>query len=375
MIYLDHAASTRVKERSQAVLVNSLVEDFANPSAAHKLGKSALKKVNKARSLILKLMGAQKSDQLIFLSSATEANNLVIKGLKLTSSDVVHYSVADHASTVNPVLSLDSEAKIFDLLASGEIDEEKLLSSITANSKLVVLAHVNNQTGNVYQVNELAKRIKKIQPTIHVHIDGVQGFLKIPFQVGECVDSYAISGHKLGAPKGVAALFIKEGVSLEPLLHGGGHEMGLRSSTVNTPLILALSCAIEEGSKTIESEFSRVSELNSYVRKNLLSEQKDSLFPFPLEKTSPYILSFILKGISSDIILRHLEMKDIYVASSSACSSRAKGFNAGFAAMKIDESLHKFVLRISFGEDTNISKLEIFIKELNETVTNIKRIL
>lgn len=375
MIYLDHAASTPVKEKAREVLLESLVEDFANPSSAHKLGKSAMKKVDKARVKLLKILGAHKEDQLIFVSSATEANNMLIKGLGLTSVDRAHYSLGDHPSTVNPTSALNCEKVEIPLLADGDIERDAFLSKLNENSKLVIFTHVNNQSGNIYPVEILASEIKKLFPDIHVHVDGVQGFTKLPISLKGSIDSYSISGHKLGAPKGVAALYMKSSVTISPLLHGGGHELGLRSSTVNTPLILSLLEAIEINMSKRESEFKRLLELNNFLRTSLLKSGLDLEFPFPLEKTSPYILSFICKGISSDIILRHLEMKKIFVASSSACSSRAKGFNAGFAAMKIDESLHKFVLRVSFNDETTKSELEEFSKQFIETITDIKRIL
>ncbi|OUR96644.1 hypothetical protein A9Q84_09880 [Halobacteriovorax marinus] len=375
MIYLDHAASTPVKEQAREVLLESLVEDFANPSSAHKLGKMAMKKVEKARVKLLKMLGASKKDQLLFLSSATEANNLVIRGLELAAEDRVHYSLGDHPSTVNPVASLNSRLVAIELLSDGDIDEEKLLASLDENSKLIVLSHVNNQSGNIYQVETLAKKIKVLFPKIHIHVDGVQGFTKVAISLDGSIDTYTISGHKLGAPKGIGALYLKQGVLVEPQLLGGGHEFGLRSSTVNTPLILSLLCAVEVAMTKRVEELVRLKELNSFVRSELLESGFDISFPFPLEKTSPYILSFIFKGVSSDIILRHLEMKQIFVASSSACSSKAKGFNAGFAAMNIDDSLHKFVLRVSFNDSTTKNDLCEFIKEFKETITDIKRIL
>jgi cysteine desulfurase len=375
MIYFDHAASTPLKASAKDVLLKSLDEDFANPSAAHKLGKSSLKKVDKCRSKILKILKAKKDDQLIFLSSATEANNLIIKGLSLKENDSVHFSKGDHPSTTNPCLNLNCKKVDIELISGGEINTESLLSSIDENSKLVVFSHVNNQSGNLYNVSSLAASIKEKNPNAHIHIDGVQALTKIEVDLSKNIDSYTISGHKLGAPKGVSALFIKKGVELETQLHGGGHEFGLRSSTINTPSILSLSTAIEEGVKNIKVNRERVLEINTYIRDGLSNLNLGIDFPFKLDSTSPYILSFILPGVSSDIVLRHLEMKNIFVASSSACSSRAKGYNAGFDAMKIEEKLHKFVLRVSFNETNTIEEAKSFVKEFESVINDIKRLL
>ncbi|WP_372653842.1 cysteine desulfurase family protein [Halobacteriovorax sp.] len=374
MIYLDHAASTPIVESALNIYIKSLREDFANPSAAHKLGKSSMKKVERARQLILKSLKGSKKDQLIFLSSATEANNLAIKGIKLLPSDRVHYSVGDHPSTSEPVKSLNSQLVEIPLLEGGVIDEAKFLESLDKDSKLVVLSHVNNQSGNHYDILSLGKKVKDKFPNIHIHVDGVQGLTKVETNLSSLIDSYTISGHKIGAPKGVGALFIKDGVEVETQLHGGGHEFGIRSSTVNTPLILSLCEAITAGLEDVITNNKKVKRINSLMREELEAADLGITFPFSLDDTSPYILSFLLPSISSDIVLRHLEMKDIYVASSSACSSKAKGFNAGFDAMKIDQSKHKFVLRTSFSKDTTTEDIETFVKEITNIIKEIKRL-
>ncbi|PIK16319.1 aminotransferase class V-fold PLP-dependent enzyme [Halobacteriovorax sp. JY17] len=372
MIYFDHAASTPIVEASLNIYTESLVEDFANPSAAHKLGKSSMKKVERARTQVLKLLKAKKSDQLIFLSSATEANNLAIKGVPLEKGSRVHFSLGDHPSTVEPVKSLLAEQVEIPLQVGGGINEEAFLKTLNENSKLIVLSHVNNQSGNLYNILSLAKRAKEIIPGIHIHVDGVQALTKVEVNLSAHIDTYTISGHKIGAPKGIGALFIRNDVDLRTQLHGGGHEFGVRSSTVNTPLILSFAEAIRIGFESRESAFSHIEEVNSLMRKELTKRELGIEFPFSFEETSPYILSFLLPSISSDIVLRHLEMKEIFVASSSACSSKAKGYNAGFDAMKIHESQHKFVLRTSFSKDSTVLEVQEFVEEFSKIIREIK---
>mgnify|MGYP000091349733 CR=1 FL=1 len=372
MIYFDHAASTPIVEEALNIYTESLVQDFANPSAAHKLGKGSMKKVERARLQVLKLLKAKKDDQLVFLSSATEANNLVIKGLALDSNSRVHYSLGDHPSTVEPVKSLECIKEEILLSYGGGIDEEALFASLDSNSKLIVLSHVNNQSGRLYDINTLAAKIKKLVPSIHIHIDGVQALTKISVDLSNSIDSYTISGHKIGAPKGIGALFLKKGVSLNVQLHGGGHEFGIRSSTVNTPLIISFAEAIRVGLEKRTKSLEHVLKINQEARAQLEEMGVGLEFPFAIEDCSVYILSFLLPGISSDIVLRHLEMKNIFVASSSACSSKAKGFNAGFAAMKIEESKHKFVLRVSFSKDSTSEEVRLFTSELSQIIKDIK---
>jgi len=374
MIYFDHAASTPLISDALDVLVKSLQEDYANPSAAHKLGKLSKKKIERVRANILKTFKAKRGDQLIFLSSATEANNLIIKGLELRDSDKVHFSMGDHPSTVVPAQSLQTQKEEIKLHLGGDIDLSDLVNKIDDSSALLILSHVNNQSGNLYDIEKISKEVKAKNPRIHIHVDGVQAVNKIEVKLATGIDSYTISGHKIGAPKGVGALFIKSGVELSAQMLGGGHEEGLRSSTVNTPLILSLATAIDVGQRELSDNFSRVSELNVYLREKLAELNLGIEFPFSPQNTSPYILSLILPQISSDIVLRHLEMKDIFVASSSACSSKAKGYNAGYAAMGIDEAKHKFVLRVSFSRESTREEVDSFIENLNRVIKEIKRI-
>ncbi|CBW27206.1 putative cysteine desulfurase [Halobacteriovorax marinus SJ] len=374
MIYFDHAASTPLISDALDVLVKSLQEDYANPSAAHKLGKLSKKKIERVRANILKTFKAKRGDQLIFLSSATEANNLIIKGLELRDSDKVHFSMGDHPSTVVPAQSLQTQKEEIKLHLGGDIDLSDLVNKIDDSSALLILSHVNNQSGNLYDIEKISKEVKAKNPRIHIHVDGVQAVNKIEVKLATGIDSYTISGHKIGAPKGVGALFIKSGVELSAQMLGGGHEEGLRSSTVNTPLILSLATAIDVGQRELSDNFSRVSELNVYLREKLAELNLGIEFPFSFQNTSPYILSLILPQISSDIVLRHLEMKDIFVASSSACSSKAKGYNAGYAAMGIDEAKHKFVLRVSFSRESTREEVDSFIENLNRVIKEIKRI-
>lgn len=368
MLYFDHAASTFLSEETLRILDKSMREDFANPSAAHKIGKNLLKRIENSRVSFAKILDAEKDYDFVFTSSATESNNMIIKGLEVTDYDLIVNSLADHASLYNTVCATGCNRIEIPLNEGGEVNYTELAKSVSDMTRLIVVAHVNNHTGNIQDIFKIAKIVKEVSPSIHVHIDGVQSFGKIPFSLKDSlIDSYTISGHKIGAPKGISGVYIKKSSKLKTLLSGGGHEGGYRSSTLAAPLIFAFENAMKEAYENINANFKYMSDIHSKVINKL--QESISFISFPFKNVSPYVLGAKISGISSDIIMRTLEAKDIFIASSSACSSKAKGANPVYTALGIPEREHKYILRISFSacqEEEEISNfVEIFCKVVN----------
>lgn len=375
MLYLDYAASAPVCEEALVVLEESMRCDFANPSSAHKLGKGLTKRIDVARAFFLTTLKAKKTDSLTFVSSATEANNTVICGHDLVDGDEVLFCSADHPSTVNPVRSLvEKGVKIIELPLGqcGQINISKISNLVNEKTKLVVLTQVNNQSGNIQDIDAIAREVKAISKCAHIHVDAVQSYSKIIVDLSSrLVDSLVISGHKIHGPKGIAALYVKEGAKVKPLLLGGGHEYGMRSSTPAAPLIFSFAEAAKVKTENVEESYEELRGLNSWLREELVSCHRKITFPFPLELTSPYILTFVMPGISSDILLRHFESKDVYISSSSACSSKIKGTNPVFSALGINDANHKFVLRLSFASTTTKEELEKFVNKFKAMLDDL----
>jgi cysteine desulfurase len=367
MLYLDYAASAPIRSCALEVLTASMKEDFANPSSAHKLGKALNKRIEDCRVTFLEFLGAGKNDRLIFTSSATEANNTLIEGFHLKTGDAVVVSFADHPSVTAPMERLkkrDIQVIEMPLKKDGTPEEEAFLKLLNPSVKLVILTHVNNQSGIVLDIGNWGHEIKKINPGIHIHLDAAQGFGKVPFSLKDgCIDSLSISSHKIGGPKGIAGLYLRAGVKMLPLLYGGGQENGLRSSTQAAPLIFSFCEAAREAVETMESSLEHVTKINQLARRCLNEKLEVVDFPFA-QHTSPYILTFLLPGISSDIILRHLEQRDIFISSTSACSSRIKGTNPVFTALHLPPNMHKFVLRVSFSHETTKADVLTFCDTL-----------
>lgn len=369
MNYFDHAASTFLYPEVLDQLQSSLKEDFANPSAQHILGHDLGEKISFYREDFLKTLGASKNDSFIFTSSATESNNTVIKGITFSEGDTILYCRADHPSVTAPVENTGVQLKEILLNNDGVINVESFELLLDSSVKLVVLTHVNNQNGVIQDIDLLARLVKE-KSGAHVHIDAVQSFGKIPFKLIPAIDSISMTSHKIGGPKGIAGLYLKNDHNVKPLLLGGGQENGFRSSTESFPLIKAFHQATKIAINELSFSSQKINQLSEVIRLELLHAIPTIQMPFMV--TSPYIVSFILPGISSDIILRHLEIRDVFISSTSACSSKQTGVNPTLSAMHISERFHKNFLRISLGPKTTEEEVKVLLKEFVNVWDSVK---
>lgn len=374
MIYLDYAASTPLLPSALKAFEKALAEDYANPASAHKLGKKINKKVEQCRKRFLHEVQGERDFDFYFTSSATESNNWVIQGCARDGAMWVGYSPADHPSVTVPCKKLFDQNVLFSHLETGLLDISSLeLYLENPQRGLVVISHLNNHSGVITDVAEVARKIKKWSSKIHIHVDGAQSFLKVPLDLSKTpIDSYTISAHKMGGPKGAGGLFLRKSLSLEPLLLGGGQEHGKRSSTVNAPAILSWTAALNE----ISDHREETSDQQVSIQNKLLSglrELPDVEILFDVPSCS-HIIALLTKGLSSDIVMRHLEMKEIYLSSSSACSSRSKGESPVLAALNVPASRHKEYLRLSFGCNTNESQVVDFLKAFKDVLTDLQKI-
>jgi cysteine desulfurase len=360
MIYFDNAASTPLYPEVIATICDSLTKDFANPSSNHRLGRIQKEQIDLYQKDFLKLLGTDSADHFIFTSSATESNNTIINGLELKPGEIILYFSGDHKSVTDPIEKRMNSGIIGIEFSFEELINEKLSPKNinTDNVKLIVLSFVNNQSGNILNIDNLTIQLKKMYCKAHIHIDAVQGFGKIPFKINSTIDSASFAAHKIGGPKGIGGLYLKKDHRVGPLLLGGGQQAEFRSSTEAFSLIKGFHLATLLSVRDMQSNASSIETLQSELKSFLKLQIPQIQFPFQF--TSPYILCLIIPGISSDILLRLLEEKQIYVSSTSACSSRIKGFNSVLKALVIPEKFHKNVLRISFSTMSNIDELQYF---------------
>lgn len=365
MIYFDNAATTKMDRRLLEVIAEYSCDNFYNPSAAYRQGFEVLNVINKSKKQILSALNATNNDNIVFTGSATEANNLAILGGVSKRFKKVLISAGEHSSShrVSQILSEQGFiVEYINLDNDGKLSIEDLKNKLTSDVGFVSFIHVSNETGAINDAKEICRLVKQVNSKAIVHCDGVQAFSKININLSSLgVDLYTISGHKVHGPKGVAGLYIKQGVNLKPIIHGGGQQGGIRSGTENIPSIVAFAEVtkyfnIDENYKYVQSLKDRLVELLSINDKIIVNSNNEC---------SPYIVSLTLKGVNGETIVHILEDKEILISTGSACSSHSKG-NRILEQMGIKSSEIKGSIRVSFSNENTVDEVEIFAKTLLE---------
>ncbi len=347
MHYLDNAATTPVIDSVADIADKTLREHFANPSSLYALGADSEAVITQSRRELAKALSCAEKE-IVFTSCGTEGNNLAIIGAcnaRKNWANHIVVSAYEHPSVRNVCEYLKSSGySVTEIKPSieGNVDVLEIINAVTPKTALVAAMHINNETGAIIDVEELARGVKKANSRTAVHVDGVQAFGKIEIKLSNSnIDSYAVSGHKINAPKGVGALYLKGGFNIKNVMHGGSQERGLRPGTENTAYIAALGLAAQIASKNT---------LNPVVLKQLLVDGIINIGNIEInspQNAHPSIVNFSVLGVKSEVLLHFLEEKSIYVSSGSACSKGAKSHTLtamGLDAKRIDSSL-----RVSFG--------------------------
>ncbi len=355
MIYLDNASTTPMSSKALQTYEKYAVSEFYNPSAIYDKAVIVNKKINDTKQKIKNVLGAIDGD-VVFTSSATEANNLAIFGCLKSNFRKVVLSSAEHASVYNVGKVLEAKGITVEycpLSQSGEVDYEQLEKILDENTDLISIIHVSNETGainDLKRINEI--RNKKCKNAIF-HADGVQAFAKINVNLSYLgVDMYTISSHKINGPKGVAALYFKKGIHLKPQIFGGGQQDNLRSGTENVPAIMAFGSAIDEIGD-IKQNFDYVNNLRNCFISNL---GDIAMSVNQAQNYSPYILSICFRGVNGETLVHMMEQHEIYMSTGSACSSHSKG-NRILSAMSIPDNVVKGCVRISFSKFNTMQEI------------------
>lgn len=348
--YLDNAATTKCFDENVEIFKDCLT-DFYNPSATYRQAILVRKKLDGAREEISKLLGG-KNGKLLFTSSATESNNMVFEGLHLRAGQTILISKSEHPAVFEAAHRLEKKGivvKEIPLEKNGKINLEEFEKLLDKSVVLISIIHVSNETGVVNDIKKLCEMAKTFNPKIIFHSDGVQAFGKIKFNLNELgVDLYTISGHKIYAPRGIAGLWIKNGIFIDPLLVGGGQENGLRSSTENVFGALAFSFSAKKALSNFETKNAKLIQKRRNLINNLANSEISCDFSInENNEQSPYILSISFPGIKGEVLVHALEEDGILVSTGSACSSKKAG-NRVLEAM--GKSLDEIVgsIRISF---------------------------
>ncbi len=339
------------------------------------LGASIHNEINAAKQQLLKMMNADKFDNIIFTSGATEANNMVLKTFIKHKNKKALVGISEHPSVYNVAKKLLDDGYSVDFVKInkyGVIDIDDLKQKLTNDVNFVSIMHVNNETGAINPISEISSIIKSKNPKIIFHSDGVQAFGKVEVDIEDLgVDLYTISSHKIYGPKGIGALYVKKGINIDPLIIGGGQEDGLRSGTENTPAIFSFVKACELAVKNQNSNYNIAVEKIDFIRNELQNIDKIKINSAK-NYTSPYIISFSIPNMRAETLLRMLEQKDIIIGNGSACSSHNRG-NRILSNMGLDSSYIEGSLRVSINNNTTNSELIQFLNELKNIITEYKK--
>lgn len=374
MIYFDNSATTAPKEEVLASFVEVNKRFFANPASLHSAGRQADALLEKTREQILTIVGAP-DGMVTYTSGGTEANNLALLGFarkfKHRGNHILTTAI-EHPSIIQAAKQLAQEGFEVDYLAvdqNGVVSLDELQQKLKEDTILVSMMHVNNEIGAIQPIEDFAKKIHAKSRAIF-HVDAVQSFGKLPIDLSkDGPDAITISGHKIHGLKGTGALISKRTAIPAPINYGGGQEQGVRSGTVSVPNATALARAMR-----IASEKKSITTYEKW-RNQLIEhiEQTDAAIILAKNTSAPHILSVAFQGIRGEVAVNYFQKNDIYLSTSSACSSKNGDLSHVIEAIQLPKQFKDGVIRISFGENNTDAEIEQFKKVYTDFIYLLKR--
>ncbi len=374
IIYLDNSATTAPCEKAIQNTNHALSTAWGNPSSLYDIGFEAQLLVDSTRKCVSNLLKCRE-DEIYFVGSGTEGNNTAIlgaaharqkRGKKIITTTIEHPSVLE---TVKRLECEGFEAVYLKPQENGVISIDDLKAAIDKNTVLVSMMLVNNETGAIQPIKEAAQLIKQSGAPALLHCDGVQAFGKMPINLADLgVDLFTASGHKIHGPKGIGVLYVKKGVTIKPLVTGGGQEKNMRSGTESVPLIYGLQGAIDELGNINETLKSR-KELWNYAKETLLDTKLVTINSS--DEALPYILNISVEGYRSETLLHFLEAQGVYVSSGSACAKGEGSYvllEMGLTKKRVDSAL-----RISFSRDNTKQDIDALKAAIIQATQKLRR--
>ena len=361
-IYLDNASTTPVCEECAEIAYSVMKDHYGNPSSTHTLGRDAASILKNARGQVSAALGS-KPQEVYFTSCGSESDNwAIIRGARLRSHEGRHIisSQIEHDAVRKSLDYLESEGYEITRLKpdqTGSIHIQDVLEQVRSDTILVSLMMVNNETGAITDIDSIARQVHAVNPRILVHTAAVQAFMKIPFSAKKMdVDMISISGHKIHAPKGIGALYIRSGIKLPAYILGGGQENGMRAGTEALPQIAAFGLACEIAKKGFKAYTSEIRERKDTVSRLLAEEVPEAVI---LSGDAPHILSISLPGWRSEVLMNFLEAQGVYVSRSSACKKGARSHV--LEAIGLEPEVIDGAIRVSFSRYNTPEDCEGFI--------------
>lgn len=369
MIYFDNSATTRPYPEALETYMQVASKILGNPSSLHRLGDQATRILDASRQQIADLIG-KKSDEIFFTSGGTEGDNWIIKGVAFEKAQFgkhIIVSAIEHPAVKESALWLKAQGFEVDFAPvdnKGFVDVEVLEDLIRPDTTLVSIMAVNNEIGSVQPIEAISKLLAD-KPTISFHVDAVQALAKIPTEkyLTERVDFATFSGHKFHGIRGVGFIYIKSGKKITPLLTGGGQERDYRSTTENVAGIAATAKALRLSMEKLDIFRSKTGQMKAVIRQALLDYP--DIFVFSDEEDfAPHILTFGIKGVRGEVIVHAFEDYDIFISTTSACSSKAGKPAGTLIAMGVDKDKSQSAVRLSLDLENDMSQVEQFLTKL-----------
>lgn len=371
-VYLDNAATTRVCPEAADIAYKTMLETYGNPSSTHTKGREAKAVLDNARKQLAAALDCAPGE-VYFTSCGSEGDNWAIingaesmrrKGLHIISSEVEHDAVR---KSMDELKRRGFEITMLKPESDGSISPEAVAAALRPDTVLVSLMMVNNETGAVTDIAAVAKALKKAKSIALLHTDAVQGFMKVPFSAKRLgADMITVSGHKIHAPKGIGALYIKTGVKIKPYIMGGAQESGLRAGTEAMPQIAAFGKACELAKASMNDATERMAQLRQYAAGRIVAEMPEAVI---IGGGAPHILSVSLPGWRSEVLMNFLEARSVFVSRSSAC--KKGGRSHVLEAMGLPAEVIDGAVRISLSRYTTKDELDELCSALKDAHDNL----
>jgi len=379
-VYLDHSATTPVRQEVLEAMLPYFSEEYGNASSVHGFGQRARNAIEGAREKVASLLGAS-PEEIIFTSGGTESDNLAIKGLAAAPhvrGKQVVTSAIEHHAVLNTCTALEKQGFAVVQLPvdrHGLVDAEELRQAL-ANAKgdvaLVSIMMANNEVGTIEPIRELAA--VAAEASVPFHTDAVQAVGKVPVDVRELgVDLLSLSAHKFYGPKGVGALYVRSGTRIRPVQHGGHHEKNLRAGTENVPGIMGLARALELACEEMETEAQRLHELRDRLQQGLMDRIPDSLLNGHPVKRLPHLLNMSFENVEGESILLSLDAVGIAASTGSACTSGTLEPSHVLTAMGMPPGIAHGSLRFSLGRVNTAEDIEYVLEKLPPIIERLRQ--
>lgn len=366
MIYFDNSATTKPYPEALATYTEVATRIWGNPSSLHNLGSQATRILEASRKQIAELIG-KKAEEIYFTSGGTEGDNWILKGVAFEKapygkhiivSDIEHPAIKESAAWLK---TQGFEVDYAPVDARGFVKVDELASLLRPDTTLVSIMAVNNEIGSIQPIHEIAALLED-RPTISFYVDAVQALAKVATEVylPERVDFATFSSHKFHGLRGVGFVYIKEGKKITPLLTGGGQEKEMRSTTENVAGIAATAKALRLAMENQETFASKTQQMKEVIRKELANYPDVTIFSGE-DHFAPHILTFGIKGVRGEVVVHAFEEFDIYISTTSACSSKAGKPAGTLIAMGVDKSIAQTAVRLSLDLENDMSQVEQFL--------------